>query len=115
MDVIDLQCCIYCCMLSDISSRFKWSMTTFHYKNARMHNIPTFVSKIDMDLCNRRVGDQELTMQETTHQQPHRACKVLGDSRTQSELGSQILYKKCHSKSDHNDMKYNTNDTKYNI
>jgi transcriptional regulator with AAA-type ATPase domain len=90
-------------------------MTIFHYKNARMHNIPTFVSKVDMDLLYAIEEWVIKSWQETAHQQRHRACKVLGDSRTQSELGSQILYKKCPSKSDHNDMKYNTNDTKYNI
>ena len=38
--IIDFQCCNYHHLLSDSSSKFQSSMTTFSYKNARMHNIP---------------------------------------------------------------------------
>jgi hypothetical protein len=36
--------------LSDVSSKFQSSMTTFHYRHVRMHNTSDVVSIIEMDL-----------------------------------------------------------------
>ena len=47
LGIIDLQCCNYCHLLSDFSSKFQSSMTIiFHCKIVRMQNIPNFVSII---------------------------------------------------------------------
>ena len=36
-----LQCCNYCHLLSDFSSKFQSSMTILYYINVRVYNIPT--------------------------------------------------------------------------
>ena len=40
MGIKDLQCCNSYFFLSDFSFKFQSFMTLFHYKNARMENIP---------------------------------------------------------------------------
>ena len=46
MTIIDLQCCKDCHLPSDIPSTFQSSMTTFHYHNTKMQNVPNYVSRL---------------------------------------------------------------------
>ena len=48
LDIIDLQCCKYCHLLSVFMSKFQSSMTKIHYINVRIQNIP----KVDEQKVN---------------------------------------------------------------
>ena len=49
MGIVDFQYCNYCQLLSDFSSKFQSSMTTYHYIDVKDTNITNFISMIGMD------------------------------------------------------------------
>ena len=51
MDIVDLQYSKYSHLLSDLSCKFKLSMTIFNYKNVKTQNMPFVLIKLGDNTC----------------------------------------------------------------